>query len=79
MKKLTSIILILLIFPFQYSYSEVNKVGLICECLVDTKDKGKGFSKFRNYYYDSDGNISSFGVWIENNKVEEKFFCFEQK
>ena len=43
-----------------------------CKSFVDI-----GFSKYRNYYFTSDG-ISSLGVWIENDEVIETNFIMGQ-
>ncbi len=76
--KLILLSFLLLIIPFQYSYSEVNKVGLICNCKSNCRDIiDVGFSKYRNYYFTSDG-ISSLGVWIENDEVIETNFIMGQ-
>lgn len=77
--KLILLSFLLLFIPFQYSYSEVDKVGLICRCKNNCRDiVDVGFSKFRNYYFDEDGRLSSLGIWFENDEVIETNFIMGQ-
>ena len=52
---------------------------MICSCKNNCRDiVDVGFNKFRNYYFDGDGKLSSLGIWFENDEVIETNFIMGQ-